>query len=72
MYGEPDPLIEKLMARIHDPDPLVRRNAVGALRLHGLRAAAAIPALRQLANDEDRRVRAEVRRALNRLRNAAT
>lgn len=71
MHGQSDPVIDKLIARINDPDPIVRRNAVGALRLHGLRAAAAIPALCRLTDDEDYRVRAEVQRTLNQLRNSA-
>ncbi len=63
-----DPLIEKLIARLRDRDPVARRNAAGALRLHGLRATPAINALGTLLTDEDPRVRLEARRALDRLR----
>jgi len=66
-----DPLIAKLIQRVRDRDPLVRLNAVGALRLHGARAAAAIPELQKLVTDRDPRVRSEAARALNRLRQPA-
>ncbi len=66
-----DPLIRKLIQRMHDPDPLVRLNAVGALRLHGARAVGAIPQLVEMLADPNHRVRAEARRALARLRQAA-
>ena len=36
-----DLLIAKLVHRLHDADPIVRRNAAGALRLHGRRATCA-------------------------------
>lgn len=68
---EPDPLISKLIRRMGDDDPVVRRNAVGALRLHGTRAEAAIPALAQLTHDADWRVRLEAQRALKRIRKPA-
>ena len=71
MVEHPDPLIQKLLHRLHDADPVVRRNAVGALRLHGDRAACAISELVRLLADEDATVRAEAERALERLRQAA-
>lgn len=66
-----DPLIEKLMLRLHDQDPCTRRNAAGALRLHGARATAAVEELAKLLADGDLRVRLEARRAIDRLRTAA-
>jgi HEAT repeat protein len=66
-----DPLIQKLIGRLKDEDPVTRRNAAGALRLHGPRAAAAVPELTRLLTDEDPKVREEARRALQRLRVAA-
>jgi HEAT repeat protein len=69
MIAQPDGLIRKLIARLDDPDPVTRRNAAAALRLHGARAVAAIPALTALLSDEDLRVREEVERALDRLKN---
>ena len=71
MAEQADPLIDKLVRRLHDVDPTVRRNAVGSLRLHGERAVCAIPELSRLLADEDAKVRAEVQRALYRLRRAA-
>ena len=71
MTGPSDPLIAKLIQRARDRDPVVRLNAVGALRLHGPRAAGAIPILQDLAEDADPRVRAEAARALARLRPSA-
>jgi HEAT repeat protein len=71
MLTQPDPLIQKLIAKLHDEDPVARRNAAGALRLHGPRAAVAMPELARLLNDEDPKVQAEARRALDRLRTAA-
>ena len=59
------------MEKLTDSDPLTRRNAAGALRLHGARASAAIPILTTLVHDEDPRVRNEAERALNRLRTVA-
>ena len=46
MSPQPDLLILKLMQKLGDANPLIRRNAAGALRLQGVRAKAAIPALR--------------------------
>ena len=71
MREQPDPLILKLIARLKDADPVARRNAAGALRLHGSRATAAIPELARLLSDEDPAVQAEAQRALSRLRTAA-
>ena len=61
-------LLDKLIRRLEYPDPRIRRNAAAAIRLHGPRAEAAIPALDALLEDEDPRVRHEARRALDRLR----
>jgi HEAT repeat protein len=63
-----DLLIEKLIEKLGDPDPRTRRNAAGALRLHGSRAVSAIAALSALLNDEDSRVRYEAERAVDTLR----
>ncbi len=71
MHKQADPLIQRLIARLRDEDPVARRNAAGALRLHGGRAMAAIPELVRLLSDEDPAVQAEAQRALNRLRTAA-
>lgn len=62
-----DLLITKLIERLAYEDPITRRNAAGALRLHGDRAVAAVPELEKLLNDENKGVRQEVRRALDRL-----
>jgi len=71
MSDSTDLLIAKLVHRLHDADPVVRRNAAGALRLHGHRATCAVEDLTQLVNDADPRVRAEAQRALSRLRESA-
>jgi HEAT repeat protein len=68
MSAKPDLLILKLIEKLSAPDPITRRNAAGALRLHGLRALPAVPALTALLEDEDARVRREAERALERLR----
>ena len=68
MGDQPDPLIEKLITRLHDTNAIMRRNAAGALRLHGRRAACAIPDLTQLLADADPSVQTEARRALDCLR----
>ena len=68
MPKQPDALIQKLIDRLGDIDPTVRRNAAGALRLHGARAVDAIPALRVLTKDEDPKVRQEAETALKRLK----
>ena len=71
MIPSTDPLIQKLIDKLTDDDPRVRRNAAGALRLHGRRAVAAVPALETLLLDADMAVRREAERALDRLRTAA-
>ncbi len=71
MSEQLDPLIGKLIARLGDPDPITRRNAAGALRLQGPRAAVALPAIAALLDDQDQRVRREARRAIDQLRPAA-
>ena len=71
MVDRPDPLIDKLLRRLHDADPVVRQNAAGALRLHGRRAVIAISDLGRLLSDENDKVRAEAQRALDQLRRAA-
>jgi len=68
MSMQPDLLILKLVQKLSDSDPLVRRNAAGALRLQGPRAVAAIPALSILLSDQDVRVRNEAERAIDHLR----
>ncbi len=64
----PDLLILKLIEKLRDSDPLIRRNAAGALRLQGTRAIAAITALSALLSDQDIRVRNEAERAIDHLR----
>ena len=71
MSAELDPLILKLIEKLRDADPITRRNAAGALRLQGARAAAAIPAISRLLDDQDQRVRKEAERAVSHLRMAA-
>ncbi len=71
MSVELDPLILKLIEKLRDADPITRRNAAGALRLQGARAAAAIPAISRLLDDQDLRVRKEAERAVSHLRMAA-
>jgi hypothetical protein len=71
MADSPDPLIERLIRRLDAGDSVDRRNTAGALRLHGRRAAAAVPALTRLLADDDDRVRNEAQRALDRIRRAA-
>ena len=66
-----DLLILKLIEKLHDADPVTRRNAAGALRLQGVRAVAAIPAISGLLTDQDPRVRREAERAVDQLRAAA-
>ena len=67
MREKRDLLITKLIERLTYDDPVTRRNAAGALRLHGDRAIAAIPALQRLLDDDNKGVRQEARRALDRL-----
>ena len=64
---EPDLLIRKLIEKLSDKDPRVRRNATGALRMQGAKAAAAVPAISRLLNDEDPRVRREAEHAVEQL-----
>jgi HEAT repeat protein len=65
---QPDLLILKLIEKLGDTDPITRRNAAGALRLQGVRAVAAIPAISALLSDHDPRVRNEAERAIDHLR----
>lgn len=71
MATETDTLIRKLIDKLGDGNPVTRRNAAAALRLHGPRALPAIPALAVLLDDEDAHVRREADRALRRLRTVA-
>ena len=68
MLTQYDLLISKLMQKLDDSDPVVRRNAAGALRLQGVRAVGAIPSLVALLTDQDSRVRTEAERAIDHLR----
>jgi HEAT repeat protein len=63
-----DPLIQKLMEKLNDSNPIIRRNAAGALRLQGARAVCALPAIAALLTDQDSRVRNEAERAVAHLR----
>ena len=67
MRVERDLLIERLIERLQDENPIDRRNAAGALRLHGERAISALPALQRLLDDPSPMVRAEAQRAVERL-----
>jgi HEAT repeat protein len=62
-----DPLIERLIYKLNEADPVVRRNALGALRLNGPRAAPAIPLIARMLEDADPTVRGEAELALRRL-----
>jgi hypothetical protein len=65
MMSHDDGLIIKLLQGLNAPDEMTRKNAVGALRLHGQRAAGTIPAIAQLlARERDPQVQAEAQRAL--------
>lgn len=65
MTSPDDGLIFKLVQGLNAPDHMTRKNAVGALRLHGPRAAGTIPAIAQLLGRErDPEVQAEAERAL--------
>ncbi len=68
MSAKPDLLILKLIEKLRDADPITRRNATGALRLQGVRAVAAIPAISVLLTDQDSRVRIEAERAIDYLK----
>lgn len=71
MVSASDPIMQRILQRLHDPDPVARRNAVAALRLNGARSAAIVSALTPLLEDGDQRVRCEARRTLDLLRSAA-
>jgi hypothetical protein len=69
MTSQDDGVIVKLVQGLNAPDQTTRKNAVGALRLHGERAASTIPAIAQLLDRErDPEVQAEARHALEYLR----
>ena len=63
-----DLLVLKLMEKLCDVDPIIRRNAAGALRMQGARAVPALPALEPLLCDCDVRVRCEAERAIDQLK----
>jgi len=65
---EPDLLVRKLIEKLSDKDPRIRRNATGALRMQGEKATVAVPAILRLLNDEDPRVRREAQQAIDELR----
>ena len=68
MTSQDDGLIIKLVQGLNAPDQMTRKNAVGALRLHGQRAASTIPAIARLLDREsDPQVQAEAQRALQHL-----
>jgi hypothetical protein len=67
VLAQGDLLIDKLIERLAYEDPITRRNAAGALRLHGDRAYPALPALEKLLDDPVPMVRNEARRAVERL-----
>jgi HEAT repeat protein len=57
MTDTSDLLIAKLVEKLGDPDPRVRRNATGALRMQGAKACAAVSAIQPLLGDSDPSVR---------------
>jgi hypothetical protein len=65
---QPDLLVLKLMEKLGDRDPRIRRNATGALRMQGWKAVPAIAAISRLTEDEDPWVRREAERTLEALR----
>ncbi len=71
MAAVADNVMQRILDRLQDPDPVARRNAVAALRLNAACSAATLSALMPLLNDRDPRVRAEVRRTLDLMRSAA-
>jgi HEAT repeat protein len=71
-FTQPDLLIRKLIEKLADRDPRVRRNAAGALRMQGRKAVTAIPEISRLLEDEDPRVRREAERAIEQLRPASS
>jgi HEAT repeat protein len=68
MPAQPDLLVLKLMEKLSDRDPRIRRNATGALRMQGYKATPALPAISRLMQDEDPWVRREAERTLDELR----
>jgi HEAT repeats len=69
MANQNNELIIKLVQELNAPNQMARKNAIGALRLHGKRATTAIPAIAQLLDREaDPQVKAEAQRALQSLR----
>jgi HEAT repeat protein len=65
---EPDlMLVRKLVEKLSDKDPRVRRNAAGALRMQGIKAVEAVPAITRLLDDEDPRVRREAEQAIEQI-----
>ena len=60
-------LIRKLIEKLGDKDPRVRRNATGALRMQGTKAAGAVPAISRLLDDADPWVRREAEQAIEQL-----
>jgi HEAT repeat protein len=68
MSVKTDLLVLKLMEKLSDSDPRIRRNATGALRMQGLKAMPAIPAISRLIQDDDPWVRREAERTLEALR----
>ena len=60
-------LIRKLVEKLSDKDPRVRRNATGALRMQGAKAVTAVSAISRLLKDEDPRVRREAEAAVEQL-----
>ncbi|MBN2577565.1 MAG: HEAT repeat domain-containing protein [Pirellulales bacterium] len=67
MIDKPDLLISKLIEKLADSDPRVRRNATGALRMQGAKACAAISSIEPLLADPDPAVRREAERTLETL-----
>lgn len=68
LSAQPDLLIRKLIEKLRDSDRRTRRNAAGALGMHGARALEAIPELSALLSDSDPEVRATAERTLDHLR----
>jgi HEAT repeat protein len=67
MNQQVDPIVLRLVKQLDDPDPRHRQNALGSLRLNGLKAVDAIPEIARLLNDNDPEVRMEAQRAIDRL-----
>jgi HEAT repeat protein len=67
MTDKPDLLIAKLIEKLRDPDPRIRRNATGALRMQGAKARVAAAAIQPLLKDSDPAVRREAERTLETL-----